>query len=261
MSKYSSQLGSVHIVDDNLSRAWAKTIQHIQQHPQKEITPLILSLTGFDTNGQPNEIEGFSNELDRLLVQRKYRKIEDVANTIFPKRLWQTCENDRQKLYNRYQKVFETYKNYNPRENNRGSYFERLINYGNDNNRINQLEWIISQQNSRKGVRRSMLQASIFDPYKDHVATAQLQFPCMQHMSFEPTQEGLVVNAFYATQQLFIKAYGNYLGIAQLGAFMAREINMPLYKVNVFVGIAKLEKIPKNDVQLKNLVALAQLKS
>ena len=75
MSKYSSQLGSVHIVDDNLSRAWAKTIQHIQQHPQKEITPLILSLTGFDTNGQPNEIEGFSNELDRLLVQRKYRKI------------------------------------------------------------------------------------------------------------------------------------------------------------------------------------------
>ena len=104
-----------------------------------------------------------------------------------------------------------------------------------------------------------MLQASIFDPYKDHVATAQLQFPCMQHMSFEPTEEGLVVNAFYATQQLFIKAYGNYLGIAQLGAFMASEINIPLYKVNVFVGIAKLEKIPKNDVQLKSLVALAQL--
>ncbi|EXA86353.1 thymidylate synthase, partial [Acinetobacter baumannii] len=224
-------------------------------------TPLILSLTGFDINGQPNEIEGFSEELNNLLTQRKFRKIEDVANTIFPKILWQTCGSDRHKLYIRYLKVFESYKNYNPRENNRGSYFERLINYGNDVNRINQLEWIISQQNSRKGVRRSMLQASIFDPYKDHVATAQLQFPCMQHMSFEPTEEGLVVNAFYATQQLFIKAYGNYLGISQLGAFIAHEINMPLYKVNVFVGIAKLEKIPKNDVQLKNLVALAQLKN
>ena len=261
MSKYSSQFGSVHIVDDNLSRAWAKIIQHIQQHPQNEITPLILSLTGFDHNGQPNEIEGFSNELNNLLIQRNFRKVEDVANTIFPKILWQTCGNDRHKLYNRYSKVFENNKAYNPRENNRGSYFERLINYGNEDNKINQLEWIISQQNSRKGVRRSMLQASIFDPYKDHVATAQLQFPCMQHMSFEPTEDGLVVNAFYATQQLFIKAYGNYLGIAQLGAFMAHEMNIPLFKVNVFVGIAKLEKTPKNDVQLKNLVALAQLKN
>jgi hypothetical protein len=46
----------------------------------------------------------------------------------------------------------------------------------------------------------------------------------MQHMSFEPTQEGLVVNAFYATQQLFIKAYGNYLGIAQLGHSYKGEI-------------------------------------
>ena len=240
MSKYSSQFGSVHIVDDNLSRAWAKIIQHIQQHPQNEITPLILSLTGFDHNGQPNEIEGFSNELNNLLIQRNFRKVEDVANTIFPKILWQTCGNDRHKLYNRYSKVFETYKAYNPRENNRGSYFERLINYGNEDNKINQLEWIISQQNSRKGVRRSMLQASIFDPYKDHVATAQLQFPCMQHMSFEPTEDGLVVNAFYATQQLFIKAYGNYLGIAQLGAFMAHEMNIPLFKVNVRDGSGNL---------------------
>ena len=42
---------------------------------------------------------------------------------------------------------------------------------------------------------------------------------------------------------------------------MAHEMNIPLFKVNVFVGIAKLEKTPKNDVQLKNLVALAQLKN
>ncbi|WON79637.1 hypothetical protein OK024_12355 [Acinetobacter sp. UGAL515B_02] len=110
MSKYSNQLGSVHIVDDNLSRAWARIILHIQEHPQNEITPLILSLTGFDINGQPNEVEGFSEELNNLLIQRKFRKIEDVANTIFPKILWQTCGNDRQKLYARYKKVFESYK-------------------------------------------------------------------------------------------------------------------------------------------------------
>ena len=87
-----------------------------------------------------------------------------------------------------------------------------------------------------------MLQAATFDPGRDHVASAQLGFPCLQHVSFVPTAAGLVVNAFYATQQIFDKAYGNYLGLAQLGAFMAHEMGMPLARLNVMVGIAKLER-------------------
>src|SRR3546814_7420399 len=70
--------------------------------------------------------------------------------------------------------------------------------------------------------------ATTFDPGRDHVASAQLGFPCLQQVSFEPTTAGLVVNAFYATQQVFDKAYGNYLGLAQLGAFMAHEMDIPL---------------------------------
>ncbi len=72
------------------------------------------------------------------------------------------------------------------------------------------------------------MQATTFDPGRDHVADARLIFPCLQQVSFVPTKEGLVVNAFYATQQIFDKAYGNYLGLAQLGAFMAHEMGMPL---------------------------------
>ena len=99
-----------------------------------------------------------------------------------------------------------------------------------------------------------MLQASTFDPGRDHVASAQLGFPCLQQVSFEPTVAGLVVNAFYATQQVFDKAYGNYLGLAQLGAFMAHEMDMRLARLNVMVGIAKLERVAKSDVDLKPLV-------
>ena len=82
-----------------------------------------------------------------------------------------------------------------------------------------------------------VLQAATFDPGRDHVASAQLGFPCLQQVSFEPTAAGLVVNAFYATQQIFDKAYGNYLGLAQLGAFMAHEMGMPS-RLNVMVGVA-----------------------
>jgi hypothetical protein len=80
----------------------------------------------------------------------------------------------------------------------------------------------------------------------------------LQQVSFEPTTAGLVINAFYATQQIFDKAYGNYLGLAQLGAFMAHEMNMPLARLNVMVGIAKLERITKSDADFAPLVAAAQ---
>ena len=80
----------------------------------------------------------------------------------------------------------------------------------------------------------------------------------LQQISFEPTATGLVVNAFYATQQIFDKAYGNYLGVAQLGAFMAHEMGMPLARLNVMVGVAKLERIAKSDPDFAPLVAAAQ---
>ena len=73
-----------------------------------------------------------------------------------------------------------------------------------------------------------------------------------------PSSDGLVVNAFYATQQLFDKAYGNYLGLAQLGAFMAHELKTPLARLNVMVGVAKLERISKTDLALKPLLEAAR---
>jgi hypothetical protein len=103
-----------------------------------------------------------------------------------------------------------------------------------------------------------MLQATTFDPGRDHVASAQLGFPCLQQVSFEPTAAGLVVNAFYATQQIFDKAYGNYLGLAQLGAFMSHEMGMCLARLNVMVGVAKLERITKSDPDLAPLVTAAE---
>ena len=165
---------------------------------------------------------------------------------------------DRNRLFERYRATFPRWQAMNRRANGRGMYFERMVMYGRGPCNGNQLEWILSQFNSRKGIRRSMLQATTFDPGRDHITSAQLGFPCLQQVSFEPTSAGLVTNAFYATQQIFDKAYGNYLGLAQLGAFMAREMGMSLARLNVMVGVAKLERIPKSDADLALLVAVAR---
>jgi hypothetical protein len=257
-SKASAAPEPVLISDDNLSRAWSRLLLRVLDCAGTEVSPLVLSVTGFDGNGVVPEDPAVRQAVDQLLKRKGRLKVEDVAFTIFPQRLWEMSRGDRARLFTLYRATFPRWQAMNKKANGRGLYFERMVMYGRGPCDGNQLEWILSQYGSRAGVRRSMLQATTFDPGRDHVASAQLGFPCLQQVSFEPTTAGLVVNAFYATQQIFDKAYGNYLGLAQLGAFMAHEMDMPLARLNVMVGVAKLERITKSDPDFAPLVAAAE---
>ena len=248
----------VMISDSNLLRAWSRLLLRVLNGAGTEVSPLVLSVTGFDEKGLVSEDPAVRQALDQLLKRKGRPKVEDVAFTIFPQRIWEMSRDDRARLFALYRATIPRWQAMNKIANGRGFYFERMIMYGRGPRDGNQLEWILSQYSSRGGVRRSMLQATTFDPGRDHVASAQLGFPCLQHVSFVPTAAGLVVNAFYATQQIFDKAYGNYLGLAQLGAFMAHEMGMPLARLNVTVGVAKLERITKSDPNFAPLVAAAK---
>ena len=257
-AKTGAALPPLVIDDSNLSRAWARLLLRVINGAGTEVAPLILSLSGFADDGTISQDPALRGALDRLLRSKGRLVVDDVAFTIFPQRLWEMSRGDRNRLFSLYRATFPRWQAMNRKANGRGLYFERMVMYGRGPCDGNQLEWILSQFNARTGVRRSMLQATTFDPGRDHVATAQLGFPCLQQISFEPTSAGLVVNAFYATQQIFDKAYGNYLGLAQLGVFMAHEMGMPLTRLNVMVGVAKLERITKSDADFEPLIVAAE---
>jgi hypothetical protein len=242
----------------SVSEAYSRVLLHIVDHPGKEIAPLVLTISGFGDGYDIPEDMKVRSTLDALLVAKGKIDVEDVAYTIFPQRLWTMAQGNRVKLFQFYRMAFPFYRAKNPKANGRGLYFERLMMFGRGPCDGNQLEWILSQHDNRPGVRRSMWQATTFDPGRDHNATAQLPFPCLQHVTFVPTKAGLVANAFYATQQLFDKAYGNYLGLAQLAAFMAHEMDLPLARLNVTIGVAKLERIIKTDLALRPLIDAAR---
>ncbi len=251
------------VIDDtNLSRAWARLLLQVLDNTGKEVAPLILSLSGFSQDGAAVEDHAVRQSLDLLLKRKNRIVVENVAFTIFPQRYWEMSHGNRSRLFELYRKAFPRLQAMNRRANRRGLYFERMMMYGRGPCGGNQLEWILSQYweglRRQSGIRRSMLQATTFDPNRDHLAIAQLGFPCLQQVSFEPTRAGLVTNAFYATQQIFDKAYGNYLGLAQLGAFMAQEMNMSLARLNVMVGVAKLDRIKKSDPDLTRFAAVAR---
>ena len=118
--------------------------------------------------------------------------------------------------------------------NRNGVYFQRLIAFGHELNMqdgVNQLEHVI-QTWSGGNHRRSALQAAVFDPRKDHTNQRQRGFPCLQQVAFARIGDnGLAVTGFYATQYMFERAYGNYLGLCRLGHFMAHEMGLRLSQV------------------------------
>jgi hypothetical protein len=245
------------IEETNLSRAWARAFLHIVDNSGKEITPLLITVTGFE-EGIPEEDDAIRVELDKCLLNLGQQNVHSVANTIFPFSLWRRTGNDRHKFFSLYLKNLPRFIALAKLLNRRGLYFQRLIDYGTGPCDGNQLEFIISEFNSRTGVRRSMLQASIFDPAKDHDHIARLGFPCLQHISFVPQGGGLILNAFYATQLILQKAYGNYLGLCRLGNFMAKEMGLIFTRLNCFTGVEKLEGTGKGSPELVPLVEAAR---
>lgn len=236
---------------DNLSIAWIDIFDQVVNTAGNEISPLVLSLTDF------NENDKIKNALNSHLRDQDFSSIETVSETIFPNSLYKYCDNDRKKLYSTYLMNLPRIKGIDSSKNGRGTYFERLIAYGHEK-KVNQLEIIIAAMHD-KGARRSKLQASIFDPTKDHRNDAYQKFPCLQHVTFYKSHSGgLIINSFYAIQFLYQKAYGNWLGLINLGKFIARECDMELERFNCFIGVEQLEqKISKG--QAKEL--LLQMKS
>jgi len=250
--------GALIIEETNLSVAYARLLLASVSSAGSKISPVLISLSGFREDGTIAEDQAFRSAMDEALATNDKYSVEVVAHTIFPQRIWKMSKGDRGRFFDLYKKVFPRYKHMKRRENSRGLYFERLTMFG-PGVRCggNQLEWILSNFERRSGVRSSMFQASIFDPMRDHVPQPRLGFPCLQHVSFVPVKnEGLVMNAFYATQYVFDKAYGNYLGLVQLGAFMASQMKMPLAKVNVTIGVANFAT-QKSNSTLEKLLQLA----
>jgi hypothetical protein len=199
----------------------------------RELAPLVVSITRFEGN-VPIEDAAVRKALDDGLEASGKQSSHTVANTIFPESLWNP-KQPRKVLFERYKMSLPRLRKAS-KKNRHGLYFQRLIEGGPPGHE-NQLEFIIGQYEARKAVRRSALQVAVFDAKLDLTNAALRGFPCLQHVTFTPTQAGLQVNAFYATQYAFERAYGNYLGLCGLGRLVAHEFRIPLVRVTCFTGI------------------------
>ena len=261
------------ICEENLSHAWAKALLHVVQAGHRAHLPLMISIGGFVGN-EPIEDPVIRKALDTALRANREgaSTVSETAMLIFPFDFWKlTRRPDIDAFTGLYMQKYLPRLRARNRLNARGTYFQRMVSYQGvkcNGGKIvieptNQLKHIIEiwkrdRKNGRRP-RRSALQVSCFDPPKDHNGSALSVFPCLQQVSFgyyEDNHRSLAVNAYYPTQYVFDRAYGNYLGLCHLGHFMARELDLDLVRFNCFVGCPELGRVkPK---QIKGLLDLVR---
>ena len=211
----------------------------------KEVTGLSVTINGFDNYGDVNEDQKIRQKIDNALNRNDFQTINTVANTIFPVNLWNP-KLGRVKLFKRYERILPKLKKCEHNKN--GIYFERMTNFKNG---FNQLDKIIDIYKS--GItRRSAHQVAIWDPLRDLKKVPYNKFPCLQHVVFQCVQKKLIVIGFYAIQYLVERAYGNFLGLCNLGKFMAHELKIPLIEVRCYTGV---EELDINKTELKRIVS------
>lgn len=245
----------VMISGDNLSVAWARTFLMSYDTSQGIIAPGIITFPVDEENPEwrletPEIRNALEDQLDAFdITSVNQSNIETVAGTIFPETIWKRCGGDRDKLRDKYLKMWPQIKKC--KQNKWGTYFKRLVAFG--DKEVNQLGAILNEWiRTDKKCRRSALQAGIFDPNRDHRPGPYLGFPCLQQVVFHPIgskgRNGLKVVALYANQLLIEKAYGNYLGLYRLGKFMAGEMGLTLKRVTcIATNLKRSENRRKGD--------------
>jgi thymidylate synthase len=240
--------------------------------------PLIIELEAPD--GHVQEDRTIRTLVDAELKGLALPSVHETSALIFDWNLWNQLGRPDIKTFTDFylKKLVPRLLRRNHNRNGRGTYFQRMVeftgleyhkNTGFTNKTVNQLERILQIWESavakEKHPRHSALQATIFDPAKDHHGAAQCGFPCLQQVSFDYLPgDKLRINAYYPTQYVVDRAYGNYLGLCQLGSFMAHQMGLTFDSLTCFVASAhlggtKVKKTPLRSLQVQVHAHLGEL--
>lgn len=226
------------ITAQNLSLGWLQALDHL------------ILCGGRDTNVMvvieqiEKEVADIREELDMFLSQQKKRaySVNTVANTIFPRAFYRPARGQeaRSFLYQMYEEqFFPVIKKWSA--NSHGTYFHRMISWSGMHGTVNQLENVIlklKKELGRPNTKSSiyeigistaeeeeqdsyMHELRIYQPETDR--TSVVGFPCLSHISLTLLKGRLHLTALYRNQHFIHRAYGNYLGLSRLLAFLCQE--------------------------------------
>lgn len=242
---------TVNTTSRTLSEGWARTVRGLLDCPGRQAFHTVTVMTD-----PTREDDALRAGLDQLLERQRKAPVVEVANTVFPQAL-AGSSRDVGHLGERYRAIYPRVKGLH-RDNKSGTYFGRLVEYPSPSGPVDQLATVVDRMKAQralvksgrtKGVMSAAYEATVHEPH-DPVAYLATQlpgkdrqirgFPCMTGLSFQLIGAQLHLLAQYRYEYLFAKGYGNYLGLAQLMAFVASQVDASPGQLTVVTGRAQI---------------------
>jgi thymidylate synthase len=225
----------------------------------------LLASTGHETNhlfvrmtDPLPEDSRIREAVDDLLAAARYQSVTEVRNTIFPAALAEQF-TDPNELIAEYLEDYETLQRLG---SSQGTYFGRICEYPHPDGTVTRqlANTIAKLSEARESTRwRAIYQLNVYAEHKDDKKKRGF-FPCMAHLSFQLARDGGVVNrldclALYRYQDMMLKGYGNYLGLAELQRYVANATGFVPGELTVIAGHAQLTLNPAARARLEALLA------
>ena len=230
------------VSESNISAAWVAGLAKLVEAGGEAVN-LTVAIADPVT-----EIDGVREILDEFVAARRARnrksveKVSTVANTLFPQSWYRESLGDAAASHV-YELEQET-RHVSHRTAKRGTYFERLVAWPDpEKGRVNQLERAIERlrlARERGEERGNQYEVGVTGPMEDGFATPIVVpghdnltrgFPCLSHISFSLHQGTVHLTALYRSHDYVSRAYGNYIGLGRVLAFVGNESGCPIGEV------------------------------
>lgn len=209
------------LVHQGFQRAWLEAVRLLSRS-RWEVRNLVVQIRS------PASLD---DELhDRVSIFARSQGLlspKHVAYTIFPHRLYDEKGNGAD-LFNAYNRHDGLYERLHRRRRGWGTYFRRMTHYKGPNGVVNQLANIIGAMRQRENISRAAYTLVIQKPGGETVKP--LGGPCLNYVAVQadPSESGqpvaLGMLAVYRNHDFLERAYGNYWGLCNLLAFLAKEV-------------------------------------
>lgn len=229
---------------ETLSEGWLEAVRLLRPVPGRKVVHLIVRVRRPDI--EDPQIRGEAqNLIDKYNATRLETKwlydVTTTRNTIFPA-AWARTRQEPAELAGYYLSHYTKGGLRGVTHNSHGTYFGRIVAYPRDNgdpaDQLTDTVRKLRDELEKRTNKSSRYEINIYNERKD---ASPMSFPCLAHLSVHQHDGQLHLQAIYRNEYLIGRAYGNYLGLAELQAYMAAAAGLAVGELLVTIGHAELD--------------------
>jgi thymidylate synthase len=242
-------VGDRYIAAKTLSEGWLEAVRLLHEIDGGKVVHLVVRI------GRPDqEIPEIRGEAQALIDEwnaghaNEMPDIETTSNTLFPASFARRTDGP-EELVAYYRERYTKAGLRGFKDNERGTYFGRIVAYprGEGQEPADQLSDTVRKLRQELDHDKGSHKSSRYEIniYSEACDTIPMSFPCLAHLSVHLHQGEVHLQAVYRNESLIARGYGNFLGLAELQAYIAEHAGAAVGELMITAGHAELDGLKR----------------